>query len=201
MKVEKATFATIDVGRMTSEALNQAIDRIAQKYPQIKDKRVGTPPGRESRYDLISSDFSISGGKFSSPNFVAKAEPKQGIDLKGNTTFGIADYSINSTWNVIDTYNLTRAGDLNIEIAGQRVEHLLGNPVQFPVTVGCTLAQPCYSYTQVPEALAQVALANIARAAEGRVNAEVQKKAQELLQKAPPQVQKGIEGLRKKFFK
>jgi hypothetical protein len=205
MKIEKAKFATIDVGRMASEALNKAIDRIAEKYPQIKGKQVGVPRGRESRYDLISSDFTLAGGKFSAPNFAAKAEANQGIDLKGKTTLGIVDYSLQSTWNVVDTYNLTRAANLDLEIAGQKVEHLLGNPVQFPVTVGCSLAEPCYSYTQVPEAIARVALANISHSLEGRAKVEAQKKAQELLQKASPQVQKevqkGVEGLKKKLFK
>lgn len=204
MKVEKAVFATIDVGRMVSEALNSAVERIAQKYPQIKDRKLGVPAGRQSRYSLVSSDFTIADGRFSAPNFAAKAEPQQGIDIKGSTVVGLKDYSLKTDWQIIDTYNLTQARDLGIDVAGTRVEHILsegGRPVTFAVSAGCTVSKPCYSYTQVPEALAKVAFGNLAGAAQGRLKSEVKKRAETILQGAPPAVQQGIEGLRKRFFK
>ncbi len=204
MRVEKATFATIDIGKLTSEALNQAIDRIAAKYPALKGKKVGVPPGRESRYDFISSDFTIDGGRFKAPNLQARAEQNQGVDLRGYTEVGMIDYGLKANWQVIDTYNLTKAADLNIDVAGTQIPRALapGNePVQFPVTVGCKITAPCYTYTEVPEFLAGLVLKNATRAAEGRAKAELQNKASSLIQKAPPAVQQGLEGLKKRLFR
>jgi len=104
------------------------------------------------------------------PDFATKAAVKQGIDLKGNTEIGLKDYSLNTTWDVIDTYNLTGA-NFPVDIAGTHVEHLLAegnNPVKFTVHAGCTCFQPCYSYTEVPEQLLKVAMNNVAGAAGAR---------------------------------
>jgi uncharacterized protein involved in outer membrane biogenesis len=204
MRVEKATFASIDVGKLTSEALNQSIERIAAKYPALQGKRVGIPPGRESRYEFISSDFTIAGGRFKAPNLVAKAEVNQGVDLRGATEVGIIDYSLKASWQIIDTYNLTKAADLNIDVAGTQIQRALApanEPVQFPVTVGCKITAPCYTYTEVPEFMAALVLKNASRAAEGRAKAELQQKAEQLIQKAPPSVQKGLDGLKKRLFR
>lgn len=203
LRVEQATFASIDVGKMTVEALNQAVEKIAEKLPQAKGKGVTPLPGRESKYDLVSSDFSIADGVFTAPNFFAKAAPNQGVDIKGSTTVGLKDKSLKTQWEIIDTYNLTHAKDLSIEQAGVKIDHLLAegnNPVRFPVSAACTLTQPCYSYTQVPEYLAGIALANVSRAVSGKAKAEVQKKAQELIQKASPEVQDKLKGIGKKLF-
>jgi uncharacterized protein involved in outer membrane biogenesis len=207
MKVENATFATIDVGRMTTEAINKALDRVGEKVSQAKGKSVKSLGAKESQYEFISSDFTISGGKFSAPNFVAKAAPNAGIDLKGSTIVGLTDFSVKANWEVIDTYNLTHARDLSVDVAGTQVPHLLAEgdkPVRFPVSVGCNLMAPCYSYTEVPEFLAHIALSNLTRGVEGKAKAELRKKveekAKELTEKASPQVQDAIKGLGKKLF-
>lgn len=207
MKIEKATFATVDVGKMAANALNQTLSRLAEKIPQLKGKSLSAVSGRESRYDLISSDFVISGGKFSAPNFVAKAEPKQGIDLKGDTLVGISDFSLKTAWEVIDTHNLTHARDLSVDQAGVTVSHILAEgekPVRFPVHVNCTLMAPCYSYTEVPEFLGKIALNNVAHAVEGRAKAELKRRAEEeakkLAEHAPPAVKDQVESIKKKLF-
>jgi uncharacterized protein involved in outer membrane biogenesis len=204
MRVEKATFATIDIGKLASEALTQAIDRVSSKYPALKGKKVGMPPGRESRYEFISSDFTIAEGRFKAPNFTAVAEKNQGVDLKGSTEVGMIDYSLAAKWVVVDSYNLTQAADVELDVAGTNITRVLapGNePVQFPVTVGCKITSPCYSYTEVPEYFAGVVLKNATRAAEGRAKAELQNRASDLIKKAPPAVQQGLEGLKKKLFR
>ena len=207
MRVEKATFATIDIGKMVSEALTKSIEKIADKVPAVKNqlsgKKFGLPSG-QSRYDVISSNFTVAGGKFAAPNFIAKAAPNQGIDLKGNVLIGMKDYSLQTNWELVDTYNLTGAKDLAVEQAGVKVEHILaeGNqPVRFPVHVGCQIFAPCYSYTEVPEFLAKVAVGNMSAAAQGKAKAELKKKADSLIQKAPPAVQKRLEDFGKKLFR
>jgi uncharacterized protein involved in outer membrane biogenesis len=188
LRVENATFASIDVSKMATEAINQAIDRIGEKLPAIKGKKLHAGVDRQSKYSLVTSDFTIVGGKFSSPNFVAKAEPNSGIDLNGNTTAGLIDYSLSAKWMVIDTYNVLKAKDLAVEQSGVRVDHVLaesGGPVKFPVSVGCKAVSPCYDYAEVPEYLAKVALNNAGKAAQGRIKEEarkqVERKAKEIL--------------------
>ncbi|MEK6704630.1 MAG: AsmA-like C-terminal region-containing protein, partial [Bdellovibrionota bacterium] len=208
MKVQRPSFTTIDVGKAATEALNKAMEKVGEKIPQAKGKNLGVPAGREQRYEVVSSDFSISGGRFSSPNLVAKAAPNEGIDFKGNTEVGMKDFSIKARWEIVDTYNITRARDLSVEQSGIKVNHILaeGNqPVKLPINVGCTLLAPCYTYTEVPEYLAKVALGNVTGAvkgaAEARVKDELKKRAESLIQKAPPATQKKLEDLKKKFFK
>lgn len=195
MKVQNATLTTVDVGKIVSEGLGGAIAKVSDKVPGMKGKQVGLPGG-QSKYELISSDFSISDGRFSAPNFVGKAVPHQGIDLKGDVAVGLKDQSLKANLQVIDTYNLTHARDIAVAIGGSQVEHVLaeGNgPVKFPITVGCTLSAPCYSYTQVAEYFVKIAMSNATGAL--KKNA-----ARSLIKQAPPGVQDQLQNLGKKFF-
>jgi uncharacterized protein involved in outer membrane biogenesis len=205
MKVAQANFATIDVMKMVGESVTKAMDQIGNKVPAVKGKSIGQPSSKGTEYEVISSDFTIAGGKFSAPNFQAKAVPDKGIDLKGNTVVGMKDYSLSADWEVIDTYNLTRLRDVSIEQGGTKVEHLLaeGNqPVRFPIHVGCTIMAPCYNSTQVAEALGAVALKNIATATTGRAKEEVRKQAESLIKKvAPPEIQDKIQDKLKGLFR
>ncbi len=179
-KVENAVFTTLDVGKMVTEGLNGALGKIADKIPGLQGKKIGGMEGKESRYEIVSSDFSIHGGQFSAPNFVAKAAANKGIDLKGNIAIGLKDQSLKANFEVIDTYNMTHAKDISVNQGGVEVNHILaeGNgAVRFPVSVGCTLMAPCYSYTQVPEFLAKVAMSN----AMGSLKGHVQNKAKDIL--------------------
>jgi hypothetical protein len=174
---------------MVSDGLNGAIGKIADKIPALKGKAVGGLQGRESRYDSVSSDFTIHGGQFVAPNFVAKAAPNKGIDLKGDVAVGLKEQSLKANFEVIDTYNLTHARDLAVNQNGVEVNHILaeGNgPVRFPVSVGCTLMAPCYSYTQVPEFLAKVAVNNAMGGLKSRAKSELQNKAKDILKGAIP---------------
>ncbi|MBI3535534.1 MAG: hypothetical protein HY072_08650, partial [Deltaproteobacteria bacterium] len=208
MKVEKPTFTTIDIGKIAGEALNNTVTKLGDKISSLKGKNVNLEKAKAaSRYDLISSDFTIAGGKFRAPNFVAKAEPNKGIDFKGDTTVGIKDYSLKASWEVIDTYNVAHA-DLSVEQSGVKVEHLLaetdGGPVHFPITAGCTLLSPCYTYTEVPEFLGKIALANVSRAVADKAKAEFKQKTQEkvldITKQATPAAQDKVKGLTKKLF-
>lgn len=207
MKVVNATFATIDVGRMATEAINRSIENISAKIPALKGQNVKAPASTESKYDLVTSDFSINGGMFSAPNFFAKAEANRGIDVKGITQVGIKDYSLKANWELVDTYNLTKARDVAVIQSGVRIERVLAEgdkPVSFPVIIGGTVQNPVPNYASVPEALTRVALANASRAVEGKAKAEAKKVAEEqskkLIEKAPPKTQEALKGLGKKLF-
>jgi uncharacterized protein involved in outer membrane biogenesis len=163
-KVQNAEFKSIDVGKMASSALSESLGKIGGKIPGLAGKQLPAPPSKGMKYDFISSDFGIQNGQFSAPNFVAKATPNQGIDLKGLTQVGLKDYALKAEWEVIDTYNITHAKDLNINAGGIQVNHILAqgnNPVQFPVTAGCTALQPCFNYKDVSDVLGKVALSNV----------------------------------------
>lgn len=163
LRVVHATFATVDVGKMVADGLSGTMGKLAGKIPGLNGKPAPGAAGA-SKYDLISSSFSISGGQFSAPDFLGKATPDQGIDLKGSVALGLEDYSLKADWTIIDTYNLTHAKDIGVSAGGISAPHILasGNgPVQFPVSIGCTLMAPCYSYTQASEYLLKVAMGNV----------------------------------------
>ncbi len=200
LKVAEAVFATIDVGKMTQEAINNSLDKVANRVPQLKGKKLGQLPNVNTQYDSITATFSIKDGKFNSPDFLAKAKAGKGIDLMGSTSLNLLDESLNARWEIVDTYNLTKAHDLSVDIAGTNVPNVLAGSdgkVKFPVTVGCKATAPCYSYTEVPEYLAKVAMDNVTKAGSARLKKEAESKAREVIQKqAPAQLQKLFKGLK-----
>ncbi len=206
LRVDHATFATIDVGKMAAESIGPALDQISQKVPGVRGRKVNIP-NKESKYEWISSDFTIAGGKFSAPNFMTKAEPNAGIDLRGSTVVGLKNYSLSAAWEIVDNYDVTRAK--GIDTPGSPGRPLLaekGQPVRFPIHVGGTLFQPSYSYTEVPEFLAKVALNNVTGAVTDQAKAQAQKKVTSTIlesapiKNAPPAVQNTINNLGKKLF-
>ncbi|MBS1961861.1 MAG: AsmA family protein [Bdellovibrionales bacterium] len=168
LKVTDAEFASIDVAKMASEAINKALDKVAEKIPAAKGKSIKSLPDKSSRYEFIASDFTISGGRFSAPNFNAKAMKNQGLDLRGSTEVGLIDQELKADWEIIDTYNLTHARDVGFEVSGINVPSALaegGNPVVIPVSVACKYTAPCPSYGKVPEHFVKVAFENTKRGA------------------------------------
>ena len=78
LKVTQATFTTIDVMKMVGEATTQAMNQIGNQVPGIKGKSIGNLPNHASQYEFVESDFMIHQGKFSLPNFYAKAVAQKG---------------------------------------------------------------------------------------------------------------------------
>ena len=201
LRVEQATFTTIDVMKMVREGLNQAIARVGEKLPGVRNQKLGSLPEREAEYEFIGGDFTLAQGVFQAPHLQAKAVPQKGLDLSGRTQVKLKDLSVDAFWEVVDTYNLTHFRDLSIEQMGVKVEHVFADghsPVSLPIHVGCTLSAPCYSYTEIPESLSKIALKNVGKAASQRVSQEARKKAEDLIkQVAPPAVQEKL----KRFFR
>ena len=196
-KIDQAVFTTIDIAAGVSESLNKAFKEIDGKVPAVKGKSVKIP-SHGSKYEFISSHFTIEKGKFSAPDFLAKAAPQQGLDLRGATQVGLQDYSLETQWDVMDTYNLTGLRDLSVEVSGTKVEHLLTEgsaPVRFPFHVGCTIKAPCYSSTEMATYFARVALNNLSHAAVARGKEELKKQAERLFQQAAPALKDQFKGL------
>jgi hypothetical protein len=204
LKIHPAEFTTLDVGKMVKEAINQGVGSVADKVPAFKGKGLVAVPDIRARYDEVTADFSIDHGKFSSPNFLAKAEANKGLDIKGQTEVGLLDYSLKAAWEITDTYNLTHLRDVSVEQAGVKVDHLFaeGNsPVHFGMHVNCTLIAPCYSSTEVGEALLKVALNNVGKAATDQAKKTLLKQAGGLLnQIAPAGLPSHIQDKLKGFF-
>ena len=196
MKIDKATFATLDVGKVAVDAIHKALGDIASKVPNLKEQMV-KPLDQQGKYEYVSSDFSISKGVFSAPHFVAKAEPNRGIDLHGTTTLGIKDYQLNADWVVVDTYDILGIRNLSVEQSGVRVEHILsdGGPVQFPIKVGGTAFSPVVDYGKVADVLGQVVLANVAKGLAAKAQSEVLNQVS-----APKEVQDALQDLGKHLF-
>ena len=196
LRVNEATFATIDIGKMANEGINSSIGKIADKIPALKGKNLSSlNVDKASKYEYISSSFTIADGKFSAPDFVTKTYPNQGIDIKGRTVVGLIDYALDTHWEVIDTNNITKGKDLSVNIAGSDVPHILaeGNgPVRFPVSAGCNAMKPCFNYGEAPQFLASIAMKNVEQAATGRVKDEAKKRAGDALKNAAPAPVKNI---------
>jgi uncharacterized protein involved in outer membrane biogenesis len=188
-EVKQARFATLDITKMAFEGINQSLAKVAEKVPALKGRGLGAPGSRESAYEFIRSKFQLSGGKFSAPDFEAKAEPSKGIDLKGRVAVNLQDLSLDTKFELVDTYNLTRAKDISVEVAGVPVQNLLaekGRPVVIPISIGCTVAKPCPSYTELPEHFTRVALANLGGSAKEKLKSEAKKQLGDAIKKALP---------------
>jgi uncharacterized protein involved in outer membrane biogenesis len=159
MKLLNSQLATIDIGKMAADGILSALSKV----PGLSGKTF-TPPNIKSKYDVISSDFGISGGKFSAPNLVGKAQANQGIDFKGSALVGLKDQSLDAKITVIDTYNLLHAKDFSVNIAGTNVPSILcekGKPFTLPVAAGCTMKAPCYSYNDSTQFLGKIVASNM----------------------------------------
>ncbi|NDD90906.1 hypothetical protein EBZ37_02310 [bacterium] len=188
-EVRKAKFATLDVGKMVFDGINQSIAKVAEKVPPLKGKQLGAMGNRESLYEIIRSDFQLNGGKFTAPNFSAKAEPKNGLDLSGSLSVTLKDLGLQGRFDITDTYNLTKAEELSVDIAGVTVPRLLaekGKPVRLPIVVECTVSKPCPKYMDLAEHFTRVALANTSGAAGERAKSEAKKAIGDVIKKKLP---------------
>lgn len=197
MSVAKAAFNTIDIGKVAADAINQALAKIEAQLPGAKLK-IQAPANQRSEYESMTADFEIGGGKFRSPNFFAKAAPGKGLDVRGATTVGLVDQSLDARWEILDTHNLTKARDVSVNVAGTPVNNILaegGGVVKLPVHVTGTVTDPKVNYLGVPEALAKVALDNVKRAGEERAKQELKKAAEQQIKKAAPELEKALKGI------
>ena len=195
-KVLNAQFKTIDVAKMVSEAIASSVNKMAAKVPMLAGKKIDVPPAGGSKYESISSNFTISGGMLDAPNFFAKAAPKAGIDIKGDTKMGLVDESLNAKWELIDTQKVSGADQVSVNIAGKNVNNILAkgekDAVIIPVTVGCKWSNPCPNYTSTAEYLAGVAAGRLSHVAQDvvkdkikeQVNDQVKQKAGDALKNA-----------------
>lgn len=191
-KLANAAFKSIDIAKTASEAINGSIAKIGDKVPLLKGKNLHVNSSGDSRYEMISSDFTINNGFLDAPNFVAKATPKHGIDLKGSTKMGLIDESLDAKWELTDTYHLTGADQLTVNVAGKDIHNFLAksenDPVILPITVGCKWSAPCVGYSQVSEYLAGVAAGRLSHVAQDVVKQKAQDAGKNL-------IKNGLKGL------
>lgn len=212
LKIANAVFTSIDIGKMITDGLNASIGKIGEKIPGMKGKTIKKTPAGGTEFEFLASDFTILDGVFKMPGFTGKAVPNKGVDLKGDTTVNLLAKNLDARWEIIDTYNITGAKDISVDVAGTKVDSILaekGKPVRFPISAHGPLASPQYSYTEVAEFLAKVAIGNMTGAASGRLKQEAAKQLQKIGiggggngggSGAPAQVQKALQGFGKKLF-
>ena len=177
-KVLDGAFKTIDIAKMANDAINGSLGKIAEKVPVLKGKNLKVSSNGDSRYEVISGSFSIKDGILDAPDFLAKAAPKRGIDLKGSTRMGLIDESLDAKWELTDTQRVTGADQLSVDVAGKTIRNFLAksekDPVVLPVSVGCKWSAPCTKYEQVPEFLAGIAASRLSHVAQDVVKEKVQ---------------------------
>lgn len=176
-KVENATFASIDIMKMVAEGANKALEKI----PQAKGRTIKVVD-KTSKYDSISTDFTLVNGTMSAPNFLAKASPNMGLDIKGSTEVGILNQELKANWELIDTYDMTKAKDVSVELVGRKVGLLSegGKPVVLPIDIGCKYTNPCPSYNKLIDHFGKVALNNTKTQATQAVKEEAKEKAKDV---------------------
>jgi hypothetical protein len=198
LTIKDAKLTTVDVGKMMGDGVEKTLSKVWDKVPALRGKKLGSLPARDTRYEWIKSQFEMGSGIWRSPLTESKSAPNSGIDFKGRTEVTLSDFSLRAEWDLIDTYDLTGARKLEVDIAGTPVRSIFNEgdaPLKLPIHLGCTVMQPCPDQGVMVEYLANVATRNIAKAASGRVKNEVQRKVLE-------HVDKGIDiqGLGKKLF-
>lgn len=203
LEVKPARFSTIDINKVISEVSVQMAQKLQDQVPQLKGKKLKLDPVA-SEFKRVTASFQIKDGEFIAPDFFAESIPQKGVDIRGSTKVGISDYRLTADWEITDPYNVTRAKDLNVDLAGMKVNSILvekGKAFRFPIKVRGTLLDPKYEYGAVPEALAQVALKNISGAAQEKAKGEAKKKAQQELQKLTEKAPAPVKNLLKGLFK
>ena len=156
---------------MANDALSGSLGKIAGKVPMLAGKKINPSANSGSKYDVISSNFTINNGILDAPNFMAKAAPKAGIDIRGSTKMGLIDESLDAKWELVDTQRVTGADQLSVNLAGTTLNNVLAksekDPVIIPITVGCKWSAPCPNYSQLPEYFAGIALGRLSSGAGG----------------------------------
>ena len=167
-KILNAQFKSMDIAKMANEAISGSIGKIASKVPMLAGKKLEVSGNADSKYDIVSSSFTISNGMLDAPNFVAKAAEKRGIDIKGSTKMGLIDESLDAKWELIDTQRMTGAHNISVQVGGRTVNNILAkgekDAVIIPIAVGCKWSAPCVNYGQAPEYLAGVAAGRLGKA-------------------------------------
>ena len=201
-KIVNAQFKSLDIAKMASDALTGAVAKIGDKVPLLKGKKIDSRANVGSKYELISSNFTIQNGVLDAPNFIAKAAVKQGIDLKGSTKMWLIDESIDAKWEMIDTQKLTGADQFSVNVAGKNINNVLAksetDPVILPITVTGKWSSPSTHYDQVVEYLAGVAGKRLGGAATEAVKAQAKSAVQDAVKKAIGNQNLG-DGLKKLF--
>lgn len=123
LHIKDAKFASIDVSKMVAEGVNGSLKKVSDKIPALNAKTANLD-SYHSTYESITGDFSILNSQFETHNFFAKAKRNEGFDIKGMTKIGLNDESLDASWELLDTYNLTRLADLSVEQSGVKVEHI-----------------------------------------------------------------------------
>ncbi len=201
LNVVNGVFSTIDISRIATLAINHSIRKASEKYKELQGKTISEPKSIEGLYERISSNFTVSNGRFSAPDFLAKAVPDKGIDVSGITNIGLTNYDISADWIISDTYNITKARDISIKEYGVSCLFCENNVVKFPVKVRGTLKKPDISYTSVPEALLKNAANNIANALKEKAKAEAKARVNKEIDNISKKLPKSASDLMKEIKK
>jgi hypothetical protein len=181
-KVANAVLKTINIAQMASGAISGVIAKI----PVLSGKKVNVPANKESRYELISSNFTMANGMIDAPNFVGKADV-HGVDIKGSTKMGLIDESLDAKWELVDTHRVLSA-EYNVpNPMGGTINNILAkaekDPIILPITVGCKWTAPCPNYASSVEYLAGVAAGRLAKGLGEGAKAKATSAVQGALQK------------------
>lgn len=195
-----AEWNSLDAQKMITEGLQTALKNLSQKHPALARVSLPTHPlsAQKVRYEKISSQLHIAGGTLSFSSFQTSPSQPGGLTLEGQLSLQLLNGGLQSRLMLSDIQNVMGLQTWGVELEGVRVEPLLvapGKIFQIPVSVGCFVNAPCYSYPEIPEFLGRIALSQIEKSLKRHATQGLQKKAGELLEKnLPPAVKEKLPG-------
>jgi hypothetical protein len=176
---EKAKLSTVNVGELLKEIGDEISAKVEKKVPGVGAISLKSLDQFDSSYERISASFKMSEGALKAPDFFAKSYEGKGVDIKGDTMVDLLADKLEARWALVDTYNQTGLGDVSLDktvlkrkIKVDQIFSSNGKPVEFPITVGCKISEPCFNYDAVIGELSRIALQNLKGQNQGLIDAE-----------------------------
>ncbi|MBI3544484.1 MAG: hypothetical protein HY075_14530, partial [Deltaproteobacteria bacterium] len=134
MDIKDAIFSTLDVGTQVKAGVIDKLPGAIRSKANIPDKLLD----KQGKYQNVGVKFALNSGVMNINEINGKAYPDAGLDLKGNGSVKLANYGLDLTLDIIDTYNMLR---LDNEVKDQRYGHFAVSP-----KVGGTLFEPKFDW-------------------------------------------------------
>lgn len=179
LEMKPAMFSTLDLGK-------QVRDGVIAKLPDVVKSKIRAPDNLvdwHGDYETFSTKFALASGVLSINEINGKAYPNKGMDMKGSGTVKLADYGLDMTVHLIDTYQWFKADDLARD---DRFGHFAVSP-----RVTGTLFSPRFDWGSTVTKLAE-------NAAKSQAKQQLKKALGDKIPgniKKPEDVVKGLKGL------
>lgn len=134
MDIREAHFKTLEIGRAIRDGALTKLPEPLRGKIRVPDKVID----HQGKYEVVGMRFGLNNGILNITDINGKAYPNQGLDLKGGGEVRMADYKLDLTLDIIDTYDLLNADKIAKD---SRYGHFTLSP-----KVGGTLFEPKFDW-------------------------------------------------------